>query len=220
MRKGGLAWVPAFALDRTQRVFYEIAQGMANGDIPADAPVYMLSSTARNVMQAYFDHPEWNDVDISMASPLFKRTKPRFTPSKHVKGGGILLTTSGMMDAGASVGLLPDLVPNPAVRVCLVGYQSPGTYGHSLRSGAKEITVADRKVPVRCDVKSYSCFSGHGDAAENDDWLANNRKSRIFLIHGDADALAARRKGLVDRFGSTVEVVEPFKRYVFPAPVP
>ena len=113
VRKGGLAWVPAFALDRTQRVFYEIAQGMANGDIPADAPVYMLSSTARNVMQAYFDHSEWNDVDISAASPLFKRTKPRFTPSKHVKGGGILLTTSGMMDAGASVGLLPDLVPNP-----------------------------------------------------------------------------------------------------------
>ena len=69
---------------------------------------------------------------------------------------------------------------------------------------------------MRCDVKSYSCFSGHGDAAENDVWLANNRASRIFLIHGDADALAARRKGLVDRFGSNVEVVEPFKRYVFP----
>ena len=63
----------------------------------------------------------------------------------------------------------------------------------------------------------YSCFSGHGDAAENDAWLSNNRTSRIFLIHGDADALAARRKGLVDRFGSKVEVVEPFKRYVFPA---
>ena len=216
VRKGGLAWVPAFALDRTQRVFYEISQGMAKGDIPADAPVYMLSSTARNVMQAYFDHPEWNDVDIRAALPLFKRTKPRFTPSKHVKGGAILLTTSGMMDAGASVGLLPDLATNPAVRVCLVGYQSPGTPGHSLRSGAKEISVGGQLIPVRCDVKSYSCFSGHGDAAENDAWLANNRASRIFLIHGDADALAARRKGLVDRFGSNVEVVEPFKRYVFP----
>ena len=216
VRKGGLAWVPAFALDRTQRVFYEISQGMAKGDIPADAPVYMLSSTARNVMQAYFDHPEWNDVDIRAALPLFKHTKPRFTPSKHVKGGGILLTTSGMMDAGASVGLLPDLATNPAVRVCLVGYQSPGTPGHSLRSGAKEISVGGQQIPVRCDVRSYSCFSGHGDAAENDAWLSNNRTSRIFLIHGDADALAARRKGLVDRFGSNVEVVEPFKRYVFP----
>ena len=217
VRGGGLAWVPAFALDRTQRVFCEIAQGMANGDIPADAPVYMLSSTARNVMQAYFDHPEWNDVDISAALPLFKRTKPRFTPSRHVKGGGILLTTSGMMDAGASLGLLPELVTNSAVRVCLVGYQSPGSNGHTLRSGAKELTLNAQTLPVRCDVKSYSCFSGHGDAAENDAWLANNRKSHIFLIHGDAEALAARRRGLVDRFGSTVDVVEPFRRYVFPA---
>jgi Cft2 family RNA processing exonuclease len=177
----------------------------------------MLSSTARSVMQAYFDHTEWNDVDVRTASPLFKRTKPRFTPSRHVKGGGILLTTSGMMDAGSSAGLLPDLVTNPAVRVCLVGYQSSGTPGHSLRSGAKEITVGGKKVPVRCAVSSYSCFGGHGDAAENDAWLANNHKARIFLIHGDADALAARRKGLVNRFGSAVEVVEPFKRYFFPA---
>ena len=215
VRKGGLAWVPAFALDRTQRVFYEIAQGMANGDIPADAPVYMLSSTARNVMKAYLEHPEWNDVDIRAAAPLFARTKPRFTPSRHVKGGGILFTTSGMMDAGASAGLLPDLATNPAVRVCLVGYQSPGTHGHSLRSGAKEITVGGQKVSVRCAVSSYSCFGGHGDAAENDAWLANNHKARIFLIHGDGKALAARQKGLCDRLGAAVEVVEPFRRYVF-----
>ena len=216
VRTGGLAWVPAFALDRTQRVFYEIAQGMAKGEIPADAPVFMLSSTARNIMQAYLDHPGWNDVDISSAAPLFKRTRPRFTPSRNMKDGCILLTTSGMMDAGTSRELLPVLATNPVVRVCLVGYQSPGTPGHSLRSGAKEITIDGKKIPVRCSVSTYSCFGGHGDAAENDAWLSNNRTSRIFLIHGDADALAARKKGLVERFGSSVEVVEPFKRYVFP----
>ena len=101
------------------------------------------------------------------------------------------------------------------VRVCLVGYQSPGTPGHSLRSGAREITVGGQKVPVRCMVASYSCFGGHGDATENDAWLSNNRGARIFLIHGDSEALSARRKGLQDRFGATVEIAEPFRRYVF-----
>ena len=216
VRAGGLAWVPAFALDRSQRVLYEIAQGMARGDIPDDAPVYMLSSTARNIAQAYFSHPAWNDVDVGLASNLFARTKKSFKPSRLAKGGGILLTTSGMMDAGASVGLLPQLATNPAVRVCLVGYQAPGTPGHSLRAGAKELALNGQKVPVRCTVASYSCFSGHGDAAENDAWLSRNRTSRIFLIHGDADALAARKKGLSDRFGAVVEVVEPFRRYVIP----
>ena len=120
-------------------------------------------------------------------------------------------------DAGAQE-LLPVLATNPVVRVCLVGYQSPGTPGHSLRSGAKEIAIDGTKIPVRCSVSTYSCFGGHGDAAENDAWLGNNRTSRIFLIHGDADALAARKKGLVERFGTSVEVVEPFKRYVFPPP--
>ena len=73
---------------------------------------------------------------------------------------------------------------------------------------------------MRCTVSSYSCFGGHGDAAENDAWLANNRNARIFLIHGDKDALAARKKGIADRLGATVEVVEPFKRYVFPVQLP
>ena len=217
VRRHGIAWVPAFALDRSQRVLYEIAEGMARGDIPADAPVYMLSSTARNIAQAYFAHPDWNDVDVGSASNLFARTKSRFAPTKAAKEGGILLTTSGMMDAGASVSLLPQLVPNAAVRVCLVGYQSPGTPGHSLRSGAKELDVNGRKIPVRCAVASYSCFSGHGDAAENDAWLSSNRASRVFLIHGDEKALAERQKGLSKRFGTPAEVVEPFKRYVFPA---
>ena len=178
----------------------------------------MLSSTARNITRAYIDHPEWFDADISSLSNLFTRTKSRFAPTKAVKGGGILLTTSGMMDAGSSLTYLPSLATNPAVRVCLVGYQSPGSHGHNLRSGAKELTVGGRKVPVRCAVSSYSCFGGHGDASENDAWLANNRNSRIFLIHGDREALAARKKGLADRFGATVEIAEPFKRYVFPAP--
>ena len=217
VRRGGIAWVPAFALDRSQRVLFEISQGMARGEIPTNAPVYMLSSTARNITRAYIDHPEWFDADISSLSNLFARTKSRFAPTKAVKGGGILLTTSGMMDAGSSLTYLPSLATNPAVRVCLVGYQSPGSHGHSLRSGAKELTVGGRKVPVRCAVSSYSCFGGHGDASENDAWLANNRNSRIFLIHGDREALAARKKGLTDRFGATVEIAEPFKRYVFPA---
>ena len=65
-------------------------------------------------------------------------------------------------------------------------------------------------------MSNYHCFSGHGDAKDNDAWLANNRDSRIYLIHGDPDNLNARRKGLSERLGCTAEVVEPFKRYVFP----
>ena len=216
VRRGGIAWVPAFALDRSQRVLLEVAQGMAHGEIPAEAPVYMLSSTARNVTRAYIEHPEWFDVDITAVSNLFVRTKSRFSPTKTLKGGGILLTTSGMMDAGSSLSLLPSLAANESVQVCLVGYQAPGTHGYKLRSGAKEITVSGRKVPVRCAVSSYSCFGGHGDATENDAWLANNRNSRIFLIHGDRKALDERRQGLVKRFGATVEIAEPFRRYTFP----
>ena len=49
---------------------------------------------------------------------------------------------------------------------------------------------------------------GHGDARENDKWLGDNVRSKIYLIHGDAGALAERKKGLENRFGANVEIVE------------
>lgn len=218
VRSGGIAWVPAFALDRTQRVLFEIQRGRESGEIPTNAPVYMLSSSARDLTRAYLANPDWFDVDIASTSNLFSRCKTSFKPSIRKPHGAVLLTTSGMVNAGSSLHLLPELVTNEAVRVCLVGYQSPGSYGYLLRKGTKELRIGKRARPVRCTVSNYHCFSGHGDAKDNDAWLANNRDSRIYLIHGDPDNLNARRKGLSERFGCTAEVVEPFKRYVFPQP--
>ena len=70
-----------------------------------------------------------------------------------------------------------------------------------------------REIPVAASVHVFGCFSGHGDARENDAWLANNRSSRIFLVHGDQKSLAARAEGLRARFGCPVEVVEPNREY-------
>ena len=218
VRAGGIAWVPAFALDRTQRVLFEIQRGRELGEIPTNAPVYMLSASARDLTRAYIANPDWFDVDITSTSNLFSRCKTSFRPPVRKQHGAVVLTTSGMLNAGSSLQLLPELVTNESVRVCLVGYQSPGSYGHKLRNGAKELRIGKGTRPVRCSVGNYHCFSGHGDAADNDAWLANNRDSRIYLIHGDQPNLAARRKGLSERLGYTAEVVEPFKRYVFPQP--
>lgn len=216
VRAGGIAWVPAFALDRTQRVLFEVQRGRESGEIPTNAPVYMLSGSARDLTRAYLANPDWFDVDIASTSNLFSRCKTSFRPSAHRPHGAVVLTTSGMVDAGSSLQLLPELVTNESVRVCLVGYQSPGSYGYKLKNGAKELQIWGKVRPVRCSVGNYFCFSGHGDAAENDAWLVNNRDSRIYLIHGDSANLAARRKGLSERLGCKVEVVKPFKRYKFP----
>lgn len=224
VRAGGVAWIPAFALDRSQRVLLEIKRGMDAGTIPPETPVYYPSSSSREFAALYIDHPEWFDVpDMAAVGPLFRRTRKSFSPKAKLKAGAILLTTSGMMDMGFSLKFVPDLLPRATTAVCLVGYQSPGTCGFQLKAIAEGrakkqvVAVRDgatrREIPVAASVHVFGCFSGHGDARENDAWLANNRTSRIFLVHGDRKSLAARAEGLRARFGCPVEVVEPNREY-------
>ncbi len=135
-------------------------------------------------------------------------------PEWGVASSTILMTTAGMMDSGASYEFLDRLLPSSEVVLCLVGYQAPGTPGAQLKAGEKTIRLHDgRQVRVRASVESFDCFSGHGDARENDGWLGENVRSKIYLIHGDPDALEERKKGLERRFGANVEIIKPKRKY-------
>ena len=217
VRAGGIAWIPAFALDRSQRVLIEIAEGMKAGLIDRDVPVYYLSPSSRRMAQAYVEHPGWFDNgSVAGLAEIFRRSKKSFDAKKSAQGAGILLTTSGMMDAGCSLSYLPDLAPRTNVTVCIVGYQAPGTHGCRLKQGARRLKVADagkKTVEVNCRVEDFACFSGHGDAREVERWLANNWQSKIYLIHGDRKNLEARRQGLRERFHADVEIAEPGRKY-------
>ena len=218
VKAGGLAWIPAFALDRSQRVLIEIAEGMKAGLIGRDVPVYYLSPSSRQMAQAYVEHPGWFDNgSVAGLAELLPRSRKSFNAKKSAPGAGILLTTSGMMDAGYSLSYLPDLAQRTNVTVCLVGYQAPGTHGNRLKRGAKVLKVTDggerKTVEVNCRVEDFACFSGHGDAREIERWLANNWQSKIYLVHGDRKSLDARRQGLRERFHADVEIAEPGRKY-------
>ncbi|MGN0852166.1 MAG: MBL fold metallo-hydrolase [Kiritimatiellia bacterium] len=208
VRAGGVAWIPAFAMDRASRVLLEIQKGMAAGRIPPDVPVHFISSSSRDMTEKYILHPEWFDVpDMRDVKDLFARSLPGYPKNRESRY--ILVATSGMMEMGACRKLLPLLLPRPTTHVLLVGYQSPATPGGLLKAGARTLEIDGETIPVAAKVSAFGCFSGHGDAAENDLWLRNNHASRIFLIHGDEKALAARKKDLEARFKMSVEIARP-----------
>ena len=217
-KAGGIAWIPAFALDRSQRILIEIAQAMAEGTVDPSVSVYYLSNSSRALAAAYVRHPEWFDVDlVTGMAPLLKRSKQRFEPKKHGKGPAILLTTSGMMDAASSYALLPELAPRADVTVFLVGYQSPGTCGFRLGAGARTLEVVTRggrqQLDVGCTTERYGCFSGHATVSEIDAWLGNNLGSKLYLIHGERENLERRQQDLRSRLGADVQVPRSGERY-------
>ena len=213
MEEGKMVWVPAFAMDRTQRVFLELLKCKVRPKV-----IYSLSPSGNAMTELYLQNPEWFPGDATKEWDSFKSTakamKRRFNPHKDSRRAAALLSTSGMLDAGISYSLLADLLPDTNVIVCLVGYQSPGTPGWQLREGRKTVALNDgREITVGARVETFNCFSGHGDARENDKWLGENLKSRIFLIHGDAQALKERKAGLEKRHGARVTIAKRRKKY-------
>lgn len=221
IKAGRLVWIPAFALDRSQRVLLEIGQLIKEGRIPKNTPIFYLSPSSRELTELYARHPEWSEggrSDAELLNIAMQYSSKKFNPDTDTKG--ILLTTSGMMDAGVSAQYLPVLAPRKGVSIYLVGYQSPGTYGQIIRDTPKNLIIDGHSVKVKARVNSYGCFSGHGDAREIDDWLANNRDSTIILIHGDSKSgsLEKRKQGLEKRFGSRVEIATTRKKFTICRP--
>ena len=208
-----MVWIPAFAMGGMQRVMFELARCGAQPTL-----LYSLDDSGNAITDYYLSNPQLFAKDAagtwdSFAS-MHRNAKWKFEPRTDPVRRVILLTEDGMMDSGESYELLEQLLSDINVLVCLTGYQAPGTPGALLKKGRWGIKLRNgKRVNVRAAVESFECFSGHGDAAENDKWLGENVKSKIYLTHGDADALNERKLGLEKRFGADVEIVQRRRTY-------
>jgi len=138
--RGHVAWVPAFALDRTQKILYELHLAQQEGTLSQRVPIYCTSSTALEITAIYRQHRQdgwFRDAvagDSSAWSPEGLR-KSGGLP-KNLPHPSVLLTTSGMLDNGPSRTLVSRLVPEKSTTIFLVGYQDPASPGGMLMKAA------------------------------------------------------------------------------------
>jgi hypothetical protein len=121
----------------------------------------------------------------------------------RLRGPAIIVSASGMLTGGRVLHHLERLLPETRNKILLVGYQAVGTRGWRLQQGEREIKVHGRMVPRRAEVQSIEGFSAHGDEADLLDWLSTAPRppQRVFLVHGEAQGLAAMRKAVRERLG-------------------
>jgi metallo-beta-lactamase family protein len=200
VKKGGIAWIPAFALDRTQKVLYLISKAKKEGIIPENIPIFCPSPTAANITNIYqseLDKKEgWFKSDLYQESNVFAYHQQKLP--KEIPQPSILVTTSGMMDAAFSDNLSQTLLPNALITVFLVGYQDPGTPGGQLKAGQTSVQWDGKQIEVNANVRDFKVFSAHADAQDLEKWLSNQNKqtTKIYLVHGEKSALFAQKKSL------------------------
>lgn len=118
---------------------------------------------------------------------------------ERLSGWHIILAASGMCDAGRVRKHLKRLLWRRDATILLPGYQAQGTLGRILVEGASEVRIQGEDIQVKARVRSMDVYSGHADATALVAWAKARRPiaGRLFLAHGEPDALAALRARLV-----------------------
>ncbi|HEX2894019.1 MAG TPA: MBL fold metallo-hydrolase [Marmoricola sp.] len=218
LTRGGVALLPAFAIDRTPLLLRVVHDLVADGRVP-DVPVYVDSPMAQAALAVYRDALADGDEqefrpDLLTGGNPFDTGRLTLVPgpveSEQLNDPAhpcILISASGMATGGRVLHHLAHQLPHRRNCVVLTGYQVPGTRGRALADGAREIKIHGSYIPVRAEVANIRGFSAHADADELVDWLRNLPEPRTaFVVHGEPASAATLASRLRTELGWTAVV--------------
>ena len=208
LERGGNLIIPAFAVGRTQGILYFLREIKEKKLVNRDFTVYVDSPLAVEATNVFRENTA-GFVDEEMQALLTRGVNPldfsglrlavttdesraiNFDDSPHV-----VLSASGMCDAGRIRHHLKHNLWRPECTVLFVGYQSQGSIGRSLIDGAESIKLFGETVQVRAEIKTLAAISGHADREGLLAWMSGFEKAprHVFVNHGDdtvCDSFAA-----------------------------
>jgi metallo-beta-lactamase family protein len=194
--RGGTLVIPAFSIERTQELLYELDTLLLDEKIPS-VPIYLDSPMAIRATEVYqhfkqylrFDHPVLGPDKDFFSFPSLRETMST-EESKLInddKRAKIIIAGNGMMTGGRVLHHLKRHVSDPLSGVLVVGYQAKGTLGRKILDRVDKVRIYGEEYPVRAEVLSIEAFSAHGDKEKLLRWLhpETGQISKIFLVHGD-----------------------------------
>lgn len=227
--KRGKVLIPAFALERTQELLFLLARMHADGELPADMPVYVDSPLAIKCTEIFGRHLTVYDAAtkqlIRDGSNPFDFPGLHYTESvdesKALNDPGrpmIIIAASGMMEAGRILHHLRNNIEDPRNTVLIVSYQAEHTLGRRIAERRKEVRIFGEEHSLRARVKILNTFSGHAgrgfllqyahDVAER-----SPRLRKVFVVHGEE----SQSRALIDTLESwkRFECVYPQRGQIF-----
>lgn len=207
--RGGNLVIPTFAVERSQELLHDIGTLIEDGEIDPQL-VFLDSPLASKVTAVYREHRKmFEDMELS-ADALFNDPRFRIVEAvdeskaiNSIRGGAIIMSASGMCDAGRIKHHLRNNLIHSNATVLFVGYQAPGTLGQIIRSGAREVRIHGSLVPVRATIRGLANYSAHADHSELMNWIKHRLPAHgaLFLTHGDDEERAALRAAVIADHG-------------------
>ncbi|MDO8510338.1 MAG: MBL fold metallo-hydrolase [bacterium] len=213
--RGGALIIPAFSLERTQVILYELNNLVEEGKIPS-VPVFLDSPLAIRITDVYKNAKKLFNShvqsEISGGDDIFNFPKLKFTVATeeskdivHTKNPKIIIAGSGMSNGGRIIHHEIEYLPDPRSTILLVGYQSIGTQGRMIADGTKELRINGRVIRVNADVEIIRGFSSHKDSDHLIEFVSNTKKTlkTAFVVMGEPKASLFLVQRLRDYLGVT-----------------
>ena len=213
--KGGNVIIPAFAVGRTQELLYFLREikdeGMVKSvpgfEVVVDSP---LAREATKIfsgdLRGYLDEEALEVVQGGDA--LFTFPGLRLTESTDEskalntdKTPRVILSASGMCDAGRIRHHLKHNLWRGECAVVFVGYQAEGSLGRRLLDGASEVKLFGETIAVRAKIVNFKGLSSHADRSHLLAWAEHfsPKPKEFFVVHGDAEVTQLYAQTLRDR---------------------
>ena len=218
MEKRGKLIIPAFSVGRTQEIVYLLDQAHTAGLLPK-VKVYVDSPLAINATAVYGSHPECFDNELHQYMLIDKnpfgfndltyiRQAEQSKSLNDMHEPGIIISSSGMMNAGRVKHHLFNNIEDPRNTFLIVGYCTPDTPGGKLRNGATGLKIFNQYKEVKAAVEVMDSFSAHGDRDEMRAFVNNQQKKlkKLFLVHGEYDTQQAWRSFLRETGFEHIEI--------------
>ena len=208
--------IPAFAVERTQELIFDLVDLMESGDVPA-APIFLDSPLAIRATEVFRQHAsalnDGIDVARALSSPhlRFTETVPESKAISRFTGYHIIIAGSGMCDAGRIRHHLKRWLWQKSATVLLSGFQAQGTLGRILESGAKAVRIQGEEIKVAARIVTLDEYSGHADGPELTRWIAARRPIQrgVFLVHGEEPAMSGLAERIAERIVPAANVFRP-----------
>lgn len=209
--------IPSFAVERLQSLMYLFWKLYKKNKIP-HIPIFIDSPMGNDVLAIFESFPKWHKLSKKEYKAMcrhfniidsYRQTWETIDDPRPK----IVIAGSGMVTGGRILTYLQQLVDNPNTNILLVGYMAEGTRGRALLEGAKELKIFGKYYSVNAGIYHEESLSAHSDQKELLDWMASikNIPERVFLIHGEQEALAAFKDKIEDIYKWKVRIPELFE---------
>ncbi len=225
--RGGKVIIPAFTIERTQELIYIIHMLLLEKRIP-EIPIFIDSPMAINATAIFKIHTECFDQE-TMEKFITPQIDPfgfdtiRYTPStmesrqiNAFRGPAIIISASGMAESGRILHHLANNIENPNNIIAIVGFMADHTLGRRLVERAPEVKIFGKSYRLKAEVATLNAFSSHADYQEAIAWLHSQpikSLKKIFLVHGEEEALKNLQTELLASGIPAVEIVDAGREY-------